>query len=261
MIPKIIHYIWLGKKPKSKNIKNCIKSWQRLLTDYEIYEWNEDNIDINSHPYLKDAIEQKKYAFASDYIRIQVLKKYGGIYLDTDIVVFRSFDSLLNCGFFSAKEIFKNIFDPETTLLDNEGHRINKSHTIPGFGVMAAVIGANANHPFLDEILHYYNSLKPKGDGHYDFPIIDGILANLLENHGWVYKDNEQRLDNDIIIYPSNLFWSHKRLLIKDAYCYHACDNSWKNSPSNKLRIKLYLKRLSFKTIWNIQSILSKTRY
>ena len=83
MIPKIIHYCWFGHNKKSKLIKRCIKSWEKYCPDYKIIEWNEDNFDINICPYVKEAYDEGKWAFVSDYVRFYVLKKYGGIYVDT----------------------------------------------------------------------------------------------------------------------------------------------------------------------------------
>ena len=78
MIPKIIHYVWLGRGSKNNLILDCINSWKKVLPDYEIKEWNEDNFDINSHPYIKKAYDNKKFAFASDLVRLIVLKNEGG---------------------------------------------------------------------------------------------------------------------------------------------------------------------------------------
>ena len=70
MIPKIIHYVWVGNNPKPKDIKKCMKTWKKHLKDYKIIEWNESNFDISSHPFVKKAYEAKKWAYVSDYIRI-----------------------------------------------------------------------------------------------------------------------------------------------------------------------------------------------
>ena len=86
-IPKTIHYCWFGKGQKSELMLKCINSWKKYLPDYEIIEWNEDNFDINSNEYVKEAYENKKYAFVTDYVRLYVLLNYGGIYMDTDVEV------------------------------------------------------------------------------------------------------------------------------------------------------------------------------
>lgn len=102
MIPKKIHYCWFGRNPKPELAKKCIKSWEKYCPDYEIIEWNEDNFDISAAPlYVRQAYEAKKWAFVTDYVRLQVVYEYGGIYLDTDVELLKNWDHLLtNKAFF-----------------------------------------------------------------------------------------------------------------------------------------------------------------
>lgn len=88
MIPKIIHYCWFGHTKKSKLIEKCINSWLVYFLVWKIIEWNEDNYDVNKSSYTKEAYEEKKFAFVSDVVRLEVLYTYGGIYLDTDVEIF-----------------------------------------------------------------------------------------------------------------------------------------------------------------------------
>lgn len=104
MIPKKIHYCWFGKNKKSDLINYCIQSWEKHLYEYDIIEWNESNFDINSNVYVKEAYENGKYAFVSDYVRLYVLYNYGGIYLDTDVEVIKSLDSFLIYDAFTGYE-------------------------------------------------------------------------------------------------------------------------------------------------------------
>ena len=108
MIPKIIHFCWISENASYPDIVvDCINSWKKILPDYEIKEWNQNNFDMNICSFVKEAYENKKYAFVSDYMRLYVLNKYGGIYLDTDVKVLKSFNTLLNnkafIGFESKK--------------------------------------------------------------------------------------------------------------------------------------------------------------
>ena len=101
MIPKKIHYCWFGRGEKPKLAKKCIASWKKYCPDYEIIEWNEDNFDINTNEYTKWCYENKKYAFLSDYVRLLVVYRHGGIYFDTDVELIRNPDFLLeNQAFF-----------------------------------------------------------------------------------------------------------------------------------------------------------------
>ena len=94
VIPKKIHYMWLGKKPLPKELQKCLDSWKRFCPNYEIIEWNEDNYDIGKHPYMKQAYEAGAYGFVPDYARLDILYNQGGFYLDTDVEIRRSIDDL-----------------------------------------------------------------------------------------------------------------------------------------------------------------------
>ena len=94
-IPKTIHYCWFANNDKPDKIKSYINSWKIHMPDFEVIEWNESNFDVNKLEYTKEAYNMKKYAFVSDVARIEALYKYGGIYFDTDVEVFKSFDDIL----------------------------------------------------------------------------------------------------------------------------------------------------------------------
>lgn len=96
MIPKIIHYCWLSTDPIPQKLEGYMKSWKKQLPDYELMLWNFDRFDINKSQWVKDAVQHKKYAFASDYIRLYAIYNYGGIYLDIDVEVIKSFDPFLH---------------------------------------------------------------------------------------------------------------------------------------------------------------------
>ena len=95
LIPKKLHYIWLGGNPIPDKLQKCIDSWKRFCPDYEIIEWNETNYDIDKHPYMKQAYEAKAFGFVPDYARLDILYNEGGLYLDTDVEIRRNIDDLL----------------------------------------------------------------------------------------------------------------------------------------------------------------------
>ena len=94
LIPRKLHYMWLGRKPIPDSLKKCMDSWKRLCPDYEIVEWNEDNYDITKHPYMKQTYEAGAYGFVPDYARLDILYNEGGFYLDTDVELKNSLDDL-----------------------------------------------------------------------------------------------------------------------------------------------------------------------
>ena len=95
MIPKIIHYCWFGKNPLPPLVEKCIASWKLYCPDYEIICWNEERYDIHQCEFTEQAYQAGKWAFVADYVRLDVLVKYGGIYLDTDVELLKPIDYLL----------------------------------------------------------------------------------------------------------------------------------------------------------------------
>ena len=178
MIPKKIHYVWVGGKEKPKDIKRCMKTWKKHLKDYEIIEWNESNFDINSHPFVEAAYKAKKWAYVSDYIRMYAIYNYGGIYLDTDVLVLDNFDDLLNNKAFVGYE-----------------------H--PDFP-FTAVFGAEPKHPFIKKLLDYYDKIDT-----YKFDFVNNntiSVSNILINEYGCKKGNiEQTLKDDIKVYKDDV--------------------------------------------------------
>ena len=103
-IPKILHLCWLSGEPFPEDIQKCLASWKEKLPDYSVMLWDLSKVDVNVCSWTKQAWEKKKYAFVSDYVRFYALYNYGGIYLDSDVEVFKSFDDLLDQDFFFCFE-------------------------------------------------------------------------------------------------------------------------------------------------------------
>lgn len=95
LIPKKIHYMWLGKKQIPANLQKCIDSWKRYCPEYEIVRWDENNYDVGKHAYMRAAYEKGAYGFVPDYARLDILYQHGGIYMDTDVEVIKNLDPLL----------------------------------------------------------------------------------------------------------------------------------------------------------------------
>ncbi|MGL4897193.1 MAG: glycosyltransferase family 32 protein, partial [Cetobacterium sp.] len=105
---KKIHYIWLGKGSKPNIMDICINSWREKLPNYEIIEWNEENLDfyneIKKNRFLEECYKRKLWAFLSDYFRVKVLYENGGIYLDSDMQILKSLDRFLDDKLFLGME-------------------------------------------------------------------------------------------------------------------------------------------------------------
>lgn len=95
MIPKVIHYCWFCNKKLPDRVKKNIDSWKKYCPDFKIIEWNEKNFDIKGNSFVAQAYKDKAWAFVSDYARLDIIYKYGGIYLDTDVEIIKNLDDLL----------------------------------------------------------------------------------------------------------------------------------------------------------------------
>lgn len=196
MIPKIIHYVWVGNNPKPKEIKKCMKTWKKHLKDYKIIEWNESNFDISSHPFVKKAYEAKKWAYVSDYIRMYAIYNYGGIYLDTDVLVLENFDKFLNNKVFVGFE------------------RENYPFT--------AVFGAEKKNKFIKKLLDYYDNLDAYN---FDFENNNTIsVSNILINEYGCSKENkEQLLKDGIKVYKDDVLCNPS----KNSTAVHIFTGTW----------------------------------
>lgn len=204
MIPKRIVYCWFGNKEKPQNVQNCIKTWKEKMPDWEFLEISEENVDINVFEYSKKAYDNKMYGFVGDPIRLWALYEYGGIYLDTDVEVYQSFDKLLDNKFFVGFE---------------QPHYFGN-----------ATIGAEPKNKIVKEILDEYTSGKEKWElkqNWWEYRTGPMILTDVLEKY--VNRDSmEYQKTDDITIYPKKTFVNHDKL-DDEVYCKHYMFGSWTN--------------------------------
>ena len=93
-IPKIIHQIWIGPKPRPYILMD---SWRLKNPDFEYILWNEQEF-INRGIIFEtqnkiDSIEE--ICGKVDIMRLEILYKYGGIYIDADSICIEPIDSYL----------------------------------------------------------------------------------------------------------------------------------------------------------------------
>lgn len=132
MIPKTIHYCWFGHGDMPEQAQRCIASWHEHMPDYEFKHWSEDNFDLGMNAYAKEAYEARKFAFVSDYVRLWALEREGGIYLDTDVEVFKPFDDLLGYHAFAGFEGSKHL-PVGTCVMASEAHGIWVSEQLEAY--------------------------------------------------------------------------------------------------------------------------------
>lgn len=249
MIPKVIHFCWLSEEPYPKLINRCINSWKKQLPDYKIKKWDASTFDLNLIPFVKEACAKRKWAFAADYIRLYALYTEGGIYLDSDVFVRKSFDEFLNSESFSSIEY--NPFVHKEALInrkvDENGMLLTEDIKV-GVQIQAAVIGAEKGNSFIKECLDWYvDKHFLLSDGTlYTSLILPDILALCAQKRGFVYINDRQDLDG-LTLYKSETFAPHPKLATKHSFAVHCCAGSWRDENIFRrfmrvLRTKIYLR-------------------
>ena len=245
MIPKIIHYIWLGGGEIPANLRRYMSSWEILKkAGYEIVRWDENNLPIDTAPEsIKQAMLLKKYAFVADYFRLKVLYEQGGIYFDTDIEVCRNFEELLNTGV-----LLGFIFDAS---------------------IGTAVIGAEKENHLIRDLMNLYETAEyemnvDKNEYVLKFAMFsekkltnnnDLFTAYFLKKiDGFRLNGKEQHL-SDVSIYPKEYFEGYT-FDKKHNFTIHHCLGSWRrNSKESLWKYKIKTIGEKIPIIWTIRDM------
>lgn len=213
-IKNTIHYCWFGKGDLPEKEKQCIETWKEFLPMYEIKRWDETNFDYISCDFAREAYENKKYAFVSDYARAKILYEYGGVYLDTDFKIIKDFTNILT-----------------------------STNSFVGFERRAfigtAIIGCEKGNHIMKELLEYYETnhfIQP--DGSLDNIANVSILTDIMKKHGLILGGNKQVVEN-YTVYNRELFYPKKISetsfnITNETVCIHMCSNSWLTERERK---------------------------
>ncbi len=217
MIPKIIHYCWFGSADKSDIEKKCIASWKKFLPDFKIREWNDDDLKNFDNRYLSQAVNAKKWAFVSDYVRLYALLTQGGVYLDTDEEIKRPLDDFLDLDFFIGSQKCGSCRN-----------------------ISPALIGAVPDCQIIKDLIEVYDDIDfIKPDGSFNLTTNPIYFAKVFKEKYaledvFVTKDCLQ-ITNNAYIYPYTYFCTDN---VK-AYAVHHYSGSWK--PDWNVRNKFSL--------------------
>lgn len=227
MIPKVIHYCWFGRNPLPESALKCIASWRKFFPNYEIKEWNEDNFDVNTIPYTREAYEAKKYAFVSDYARFWILYNFGGLYFDTDVEVIKPMGDIIERGPFMGIEV----------AAQNGG----APQVAPGLG-----LGVNPGLGLYKILLDKYSTLKFRNvDGTLNQKTIVTYNTEVLLEFG-LRPINEIQEVAGVWIYPADYFnpldsLTGKLKTTENTRSIHWYMNSWSDSSA----VRRWLSKMS----------------
>lgn len=241
---KKLHYVWLGGKPLPAVVRDAIDTWKKHCPDWEILQWNETNFPINDYRWVREAVELRKYAFAADFIRLWVLKTYGGGYCDTDVTFVRSIENSIKAEFVCAIENhLVGTGDIAHLTLDGMDDRTGLPMT--RFGMQTGFLYSEPEHPFVTHCMKtiYDDGQRPfVKDGKPDLVVIDGALIGALKDFGFAFKDETQILDSGILIYDSSVYATRKTRN-KNTFVIHWFDQSWQDSHNVMFMLKRMIKK------------------
>ena len=217
MIPKIIHYCWFGGAEKPALAEKCIQSWRKFCPDWEIIEWNEQNFDLDENPYVRYCFDNKKWAFLSDYVRLAVVCRQGGVYFDTDVELLKPLDNLMEQEAFFGFE--------------------NDDNVATGLG-----FGAVPNHATVNAMLEQYLTLRPDAEGKFSLTPCPALNTEALIPLG-LQRNGRQQTVAGAVILPVDFMNPYddatgRMKKTKNTLSIHWYNKSWIN-PGMKLRSKL----------------------
>lgn len=252
MIPKIIHYTWFSGEEMPDNLIQCMKSWKKQNPDYTIKLWDMSSIQNIDSVFVKEAISLKKWAYAADYVRLWAIYNEGGIYVDTDCMLYNSFDSFLNERVFIGKE-------NSIHFLDN----------IPAQFLSSHCFGAEKKHPYIKDCLSYYENRHFITSTNQKLPIplrlnyvlLPYIQAEIARLYGYDWKPLNQTIQHcreGITIYPTEYFDTIEKK--SHAICQHLALGSWREEKPKEPIYNLKYK-LQWRFLFVLQYILKKFNY
>lgn len=216
-VPKVIYYCWFGDGQLPKLAKKCIKSWEKYCPDYKIVCINEDNIDINSNRYAKEAHDAGKWAFVSDWARLKILYDEGGIYFDTDVELIKPIDDLIKDGGYMG-------FDENGVVSTGLGFACEKGNELVG------------------QLLKDYDDISfVKDDGTYD--TIPCPLRNFvtLKELGMDFENKNQTFMGIRFLSCEYLcpieYYTGKKNITKNTYSIHHYCASWISEKAKRTTI------------------------
>ena len=200
---KRIIYCWFGGKEKPQKVTECIKTWKTNMPDWEFLEINESNFDINYNQYSKKAYETNHWAYLSDVARLWALYEYGGVYMDTDVMVYKPLDKFLKHEFFTG---FESINYP-----------------------VCAVMGSEKNNKTVKEILNLYNNEKFEiHNNWWEYRTNTVIMSEYLRKY--INCDGKYQNNNGIVVYPRKYFTKNDDNIIdEETYTEHLMMGNWVN--------------------------------
>jgi inositol phosphorylceramide mannosyltransferase catalytic subunit len=189
VIPRVFHQIWLGEGAFPYAVER--ESWYRFHPDWEHRLWSERDLPRDLE--LTEAANLlRQPAERADILRLELLYRHGGVYLDADFECLRPIDPLLEGATCCLG------------LLDSGR-------------VSNAMIGAEPCHPLLARAMAEVRPRESYG------PVDrEGTGPLLLERLRHEFAD--------VTLFEPNVFYATERE--RAEYAFHLSARSWKDAAS-----------------------------
>lgn len=220
MIPDIIHYCWFSGEELPPSVRDCIASWRRHMPECELRLWDMEAVRHIDNRFMREALDNRMWAFATDYVRLYAVERYGGIYMDTDVTLYGSLRPYMSDRMFIGREF---------VTLD-----IRR----PVMALTSHLFGAEQHHPFLQACLRHYEGrpFVTSSDRsmpmslRFDLmilPLIQALIAESVAGYdARASRMGKQLLADGLTVYPEGLFVGGK-----GAVAHHLLNGGWLERP------------------------------
>jgi mannosyltransferase OCH1-like enzyme len=188
VIPRVFHRIWLGPDPMPEEYVRLGRTWKRNHPDWEHHLWAETNLptDLERHEVYELL---RRPAERADILRLELLHRLGGVYVDADLESLKPIDMLLD-----GVSCFLGALDSGR--------------------VSNAVIGAVPGHPLLARAIA---ELRPRTT----FGPVD------REGTGPLLIERLRHEFPDVTVFEPEVFFATEREQAQ--YAFHLSARSWKD--------------------------------
>jgi mannosyltransferase OCH1-like enzyme len=190
-IPRIFHQIWIGEDPFPREYAAYQKSWLKRNPGWELRFWREENLPSDLR--RTEVYERlRQPAERSDLLRLEVLHRYGGVYVDSDFECRRPLEPLL------------------------EGVTFFVAYLKPG-RINNAIVGSVPGHPILERAI---GEARPRE------------TWGIVDKHGTGPHFLGRMLDgaDDVTIFDPELFYPRTPDEEQGAIAVHRQARSWQDA-------------------------------
>lgn len=223
MIPKTIHLCWFSDEPYPVEIKACLRSWQKYMPEYTVRRWTMADAKAIGFDFIDEALRHRKWAFAADAVRFYAVYTEGGVYMDSDILLYRGFQDIVpEQGFLTFGECMKGEEGP--------------------LKLQAAFFMAEKGNAYCKQLMDYYRTHHfEQPDGSIDETISPVIMARAAEPLGAGNMQEIQHLDG-LTIYPTDYVAPRKKYKRQAVtFARHLVNHSWKKRKFGR-QIEIFVK-------------------